>query len=274
MDISSDFALDIEQDSSLLYSALADACPESGCLRRGIVTIPPSYNKSKSHERFNYNEYTRYVSNLNCVYSRIDRRAEVVSTIRDLGKGHRGHSLSIYIDGVGQTLDLEEQRVIEALAQRCSENNEAWIVMDLTLDVVYMSQVLPKEWIADIAPYIKSKDEYIEDDFLFWRIEPCEILCQPCATAQERAVTDRYLAILDQLLQLYKRGSIVNCTDQFARDWELERDELGIYHPTWWNTILTSGDPTLYLQTRGEKSNYQAASEAAYRRLEAMSDLS
>jgi hypothetical protein len=239
----------------------------------GMTDAMNSVSGGANVQMFNYDEYTRYLHNLNCMYGRVDRRAEVTSIINDLGKGNRGHSLSISIGGDGQLLDEKQQDVVRDLSERCNtENQGAWIVMDLTLDVVYMSNVIPKSWMDDILPLMKREDEYIEDDFLYWKLDECDPICLTCPVAQERMVSDRYMDIISELLDLYDRGSIVGRSEAFIRDWELEADERGIYHPTWWNTLLTNGDPTLYLYNMSEGTSYKSESTDAYLRLEELDE--
>lgn len=222
---------------------------------------------------FNYDDYTRYVSNLNYRYLRIDRRAEVLASIHDLGKGNRGHTLSVYVGGVGQLLTEREELVLGDIAKLCiTQDQDAWILMDLTLDVVFQNKVLPKAWLAQVAPLALGESGYVRDEFLFWRVDACQPLCQKCKVAQEKVASDRYYDLLGELLDLYNQGSIVGCTEQFALDWELEQDEKGIWHPTWWNTLLTSGDATLYLTREMENEvggTYASAAADTYRRLEA-----
>lgn len=220
---------------------------------------------------FNYDDYTRYVSNLNYRYLRIDRRAEVLAKIHDLGKGNRGHTLSVYVGGVGQLLTERELSVLREIAKLCiTQDHDAWILMDLTLDVVFQNKVLPRAWLAQMAPLALGESGYVRDEFLFWKVDACQPLCQKCKVAQEKVVSDRYYDLLGELLHLYERGSIVGCTEQFALDWELEQDEKGIWHPTWWNALLTSGDPTLYLTREmedGLEGTYASAAADTYRRL-------
>ena len=228
-----------------------------------------------STEMFDYDEYTRYLNNLNCMYRRIDRLAEVTSTIRDYGRGHRGHSLSVYVAGIGQTLAENEQRVIRELSEDCSTRNPgAWIVMDLTLDQIYRSNVLPRDWIASILPHILKSNEYVDDQFLYWQIDTCDTTCNDCGSnSQEISISNRHIALLDQLLALYEQGSIVGRSDSFNAAWELEMDENGIYHPTWWNMPLTRGDVTLYLTEASEQSSYQEEATSFYLRLERESEV-
>ena len=238
--------------------------------RSGMTSLDTALNGV----RFSYDDYTRYLSNLNYRHLRVDRRAEVIAIIRDLGKGMRGHSLSIYVGGVGQLLSEREQIALRAMAESCmEEDRNAWILMDITLDVVFQDKILPRAWLSKIAPLLLREDGYVQDGFLYWRVNVCEPLCAKCKVAQERVVSDRYYDLLVELLNLYEQGSIVGCTDEFARDWELEQDENGIWHPTWWNTLLTSGDPTLYLTRAMEESDgrtYASASADMHLRLEAM----
>jgi hypothetical protein len=195
--------------------------------------------------RFSYDEYTRYLHNLNCYYGRINRKAQVAASLVDMGKDRRQHTLRVYIAGVAQKLSPSQKEVVRDLSSRCScENERSWIVLDTSLDVIYMSTLLPKWWISDMLPYIKKDDEYIRDGFLFWN---ASIVERTCLWAEERICDRRYYQILKQLLSLYKKGSIVTVDAKFAEKWQLKEDMYsGVYHPTWWNTLLTQ-DPTKYL---------------------------
>jgi hypothetical protein len=195
--------------------------------------------------RFSYDEYTRYLHNLNCNYGRINRKAEVGASLVDMGKDRRQHTLRVYVGGTPQKLTPSQKEVLRNLSSRCScENERSWIILDITLDVIYMSTLLPKWWISDMLPYIKKNDEYIRDEFLYWN---ASIVGRTCLLSEERICDKRYYEILKQLVALYKKGSIVTVDLGFVQRWQLEEDGYsGLYHPTWWNTLLTQ-DPTKYL---------------------------
>lgn len=201
-------------------------------------------------QRFSYDEYTRYLHNLNCVYGRINRKAEVHASIVDMGKGRRQHILNVSIGGILQQLSDSQGKILRDLSEECSCLNErSWILLDTTLDVTYLSTFLPKWWINDILPYIINNDEYIKNGFLYWNASINE---RVCLYAEERICDFRYYEILKQLVSMYKRGSIVTSDRNFVDKWQLKADNYDgtglktIYHPTWWNTLLTR-DPTKYL---------------------------
>lgn len=228
---------------------------------------------------FDYDEYTRYVHNLNCHYLRVNREAEVVALILDHGQWRRGHNLSVYVGGSGQTLDQGEQKALRKLATYCTEQSDAWIVLDLTLDLNLPEVTLPREWVGKMLPFIMKDDEFIRDDFLCSRMDTCVSICSDsscprmfvpncssCPRAEERLVTSRYNELLSDLVELYSRGSLVHPGEQFISDWELLEDERGIWYPSWQNSLLTVGDPTRYL-------TYQLRSRSARTYRDAAADL-
>ncbi|CAH6421246.1 Hypothetical protein POVR2_LOCUS320 [uncultured virus] len=81
------------------------------------------------------------------------------------------------------------------------------------------------------------------------------------------------MQLLDELLALYEQGSIVGKSEQFYLSWQLEVDERGIWHPSWWNTLLTEGDTTLYLtKIASPISSYEEEAARVYLRLEAIDE--
>jgi len=130
-----------------------------------------------------------------------------------------------------------------------------WILMDMSKLVRYKSVTFPIQWVLDIVPLILTSHQFIFDDFVALTL-PIELV-----PLIRQRVEKEYIRLLDSLLELYRRGSIVmkdKRSKLLIKNWQLSESEVhkGVYQPDWKNTLLTGPDITNYLLGVNEKKTY------------------
>jgi hypothetical protein len=213
-------------------------------------------------------QYLRYIANINTMYRRYDRRMEIVlrsteidfyyDTELDEYCSKRGYQLIVVLGGWRVQLSPEEQAMLQQLSLDTSEYPDHNIIIDTQRDIRYRSTILPQQWIELVVPLILSPTQLLDNGYLY----------------DSDTVDHVYIPLLDRLLGLYKRGTIVLDSERdkkFIEQWELSmplsvpvlvmKSRNRIYNPRWWNTFVTT-DPTLFLQTQFEENNLNGYQEA------------
>ena len=180
-----------------------------------------------------FGDYVRYVNNINTMVRRHDRRVEVVLVPMEIDYHLHGYELRVLRGGELVHLNREEKDLLIQLSEDAYKLNPGYsILLDMDRSIRYKSTIMPKEWIQSVIPLILTENQIIDNKYLY------DIFFNNAPS---------YRKLIELLLSLYKRGSIVTIDQGLIERWELITDKYeGIYHPSWWNTLVTA-DTTRYL---------------------------
>lgn len=212
-----------------------------------------------------------YLHNLNISYQRVRKATQIRCVPETISDYERGTSLQVFVGG--ELIHLSDDDFIKLNKLSQSTPNDAFILMDLRNDLYYENDsrkgnaVMESSWLKEIVPLSLESNQFIKDDYLMERLSTKDT--SPCRLFQyfPEMFNERYMAIVDKLLTLYKQGSIANVDDDFIERWELGEGQYnGIYHPQWRNVFVTR-DPTDFLlvesNKKGSTNNYKIASMRA-----------
>ena len=200
------------------------------------------------------NEYDRYVNNLNAMVRRYDRRVEISLMPTEIKYLLHGYQINILRGGNLIHLNSNEIKLLQQLSEDAYQiyPNHS-ILLDMNRSIRYLSTLMSQEWLQSIIPLILNENQLIYNNYLYDSF---------------LEIDGPYIQLVDLLLSLYKRGSIVTTDEDFISRWELVKGNYdGIYHPSWWNTLVAP-DPTRFLinafNETLEFSNYQEAMKYNY----------
>ena len=130
-------------------------------------------------------------------------------------------------------------------ASKTAHSGTNFIIMDISRTLQYKSIQMNSKWLISIVPKILKRNQKLVDNFVYDSLEEdCEVIVDI-----EQKVNKTWSKLTELLYELYIRGSIVilDSSDTFIIDWDLEEGKYsGVYHPRWRNTLITD-NPTEYL---------------------------
>jgi len=196
-----------------------------------------------SAESSNYDAYDlmRYQCNINVIIKRYDQKIRIITRPCNLHTNTVGFELVCYLGD--HIIDVSDM-IMKNTSDEALQFPQHWILMDLTRDILFDSTILPRDWLQSVIPNIINKDYLINNQYLYLRVDR-----NICDNDFKQFVHNHYVMMLDILIKLYRRGTICNVGRRFFYAWDLIESNYypNVFHPVWFNSIMTDGDHTKYL---------------------------